>query len=85
MNWKDYSPTELLSMSRVDPRVDGGDVSIGMALDHLVRVSTLPGTEFQGGNDGIDALCYHLNGGTCQRAIDALNKVLQRFRDDENQ
>jgi len=55
-------------------------VSIGMALDHLFSVSNI-GKEFQGDADGIDALCYHLSGFQCSKAIVALSAVQQRFQD----
>ncbi len=79
---RDYSPTELLGMSRVPPSREDGPVSIGMALAYLSSVSKI-GDEFQGGCDGLDALCYHLGLGTVDNAIEALQKVKQRFNDYE--
>ncbi len=53
-------------------------VSIGAALDKLHQVATT-GKEFDGGKDGLDALCYHLSGSTCKKAMSALESVMMRF------
>ena len=56
--------------------------SIGQGLDHLISVSTI-GNELKGGLDGVDALTYHLSGHQCQEGIIALQKVLDRFKEEE--
>ena len=74
----DYSATELLSSCKVEDT----DVSIGRALDRLASVVDV-GEEYQGGCDGVDALCYHLDAYTCTRAIEALQRVMARFAEHE--
>ena len=79
----DYSATELLEVCRLEPHETvGGVPSVGMGLRRLVSVAEI-GQEFQGGCDGIDALCYHLDRYTCEAAIEALHKVLARFANKE--
>lgn len=55
-------------------------VSVGAALERLNSLATIP-REFEGDADGIDALCYHLDSGTCEKAIASLKKVLARFEE----
>jgi len=71
-NYK-YSPTELLNAVKIDE-----PYSIGHALERLSSLADV-GVEFQGGCDGLDALCYHLDRCTCERTILALKMVLKRF------
>ena len=60
------------------------NMSIGMALDALHSISTL-GKELDGDHDGLDALCYHLSGNSCEKGIAALQAVLRRFKEMEKE
>lgn len=83
LNRYTYSADELMKACKVEIpyyRDEEMGVSIGIALDSLIRLSQV-GKEFQGDCDGLDALCYCLDGYTCENAIDALNKVLNRFKE----
>jgi hypothetical protein len=55
------------------------NVSIGSALDELHSASEVE--DLDGGHDGLDALCYHLSGDSCEKGIAALQAVLKRFED----
>ncbi len=57
-----------------------GKVSIGQSLQTLRRIGEE--TDLQGGLDGIDALCYHLNIDTVKRAISVLQRVEKRFSEE---
>ena len=73
---RNYSPTELMDAVIIDaPRTI---ISIGTALDKLIELANT-GNTFKGDCDGLDALCYHLDGYTVQDAIEALQKVQKRF------
>lgn len=54
-------------------------VSIGVSLDKLHSIATT-GRELEGDKDGLDALTYHLDGGTCMKGIAALQAVMERFK-----
>ena len=71
---RNYSPTELMDAIMIEAKT----ISIGRALDKLIELAN---TEkiFKGDCDGLDALCYHLDGYTVQKAIEALQKVQKRF------
>jgi len=71
-----YSPTELMDAVAID--TPNKVVSIGTALDKLIELANTE-TIFKGDCDGLDALCYHLDGYTVEKAIDALQKVQLRF------
>jgi len=71
-----YSPTELMDAIMVD--APHKTISIGTALDKLIELANT-GKIFKGDCDGLDALCYHLDGYTVQDAIEALQKVQKRF------
>jgi len=73
-----FSHTKVVNHHR-----DNGEVSIAMALDHLARVASFDADNAGIGDeaDGIDALCYHLCGSTCDKAIAALQSVLRRFEE----
>lgn len=73
-----YSPDQLLNLASVHCSENQKAVSIGMALDKLSSVSKI-GKELDGDCDGLDALCYHLSGPTCEKAIESLQAVLKRF------
>ena len=78
---KNYSPSELLRACKVEDRDNLiTDVSIGMALDRLISLGSI-GPEFQGNCDGIDALCYHLDGITVKDAMKILQKILERVEE----
>jgi hypothetical protein len=75
------SPMELMDAVEVR-RQDNfklAGVSMGGGLRQMIQLSEV-GKEFKGDCDGVDALCHHLNGDTCRRAIEALQKVLERFQ-----
>lgn len=77
----DRSPMELMDAVQVR-RQDTfklAGVSIGGGLQQMIQLSEV-GKEFKGECDGVDALCHHLDGGTCRKAIEALQKVLERFK-----
>lgn len=78
----DYSSSELMALVQVPPTraVAGPQVSIGTALHHLDVIADIP-DECQGGCDGLDALCYHLDETTVRKAISALHAVLDRFKE----
>jgi hypothetical protein len=56
--------------------------SIGMALTHLSYLSKQDDV-FNYGRDGLDCLTYHLSAHCCNDGIEALQKVLARFAEDE--
>ncbi len=74
--FKNYSPTELMDAVMVE--VPHKVISIGGALEALIKLAK-EDKIFQGDLDGIDALCYHLDGYIVQKAIEALQKVQKRF------
>ena len=61
-------------------------MSIARALEHIITVSKWSANDIDDscdscdGCDGLDAICYNLDGYTCDRAIEALVKVKDRFR-----
>jgi len=71
---RNYSPAELLDAVMMEYKA----ISIGTALDKLIELANT-GKIFKGDCDGVDALCYHLDGYTVQAAIEALQKVQKRF------
>jgi hypothetical protein len=71
-----YSPTELMDAVKVE--APHKVTSIGRGLQALIKLAN-EDKIFKGDLDGIDALCYHLDGYTVQKAIDALQKVQLRF------
>lgn len=76
----DYSSSQLLEACAVQHPIQGpSNVSVGMALDTLASLADIP-DEFEGDCDGLDALCYHLSACQCEKAIVALQKVLERFK-----
>lgn len=91
-----YFTTQILSLmvTEKDPNLlvekiekiirQVGEVSIGQSLRRLHTIATI-GNEFQGGLDGLDALTYHLGGDSCTKAISALQAVMQRFKEDEEE
>jgi len=83
MSLKDYnySATQLLDACNIrDRTIKISNISIGASLEHLNSLGNT-GKEFDGGCDGIDALCYQLDKFTCEKAIKTLQKVLKRFED----
>jgi hypothetical protein len=72
----DYSPTELMDAVMID--APHKTISIGTALDKLIELANTEKT-FKGDCDGLDALCYHLDGITVRKAIEALHKIQLRF------
>jgi hypothetical protein len=77
---------QLLDAVKIIPSNARGcpTVSIGQSLEALNSLAKVP-KEFDGDCDGIDALCYHLSGGTCKRAIENLQRVLARFKEIEEE
>jgi len=75
----DYSATELLSAVTIDPQTGRNYVSFGQALKQLADLVEL-GDEYQGDCTGLDALVYHLDGYTVDRAIKALERVRDHFK-----
>ena len=73
-----YSPTELLNATQVKFQGHKRNASIGMALETM---NSLAQTDecFKGEADGIDALCYHLDKFTCEKSIQTLQKIIERF------
>ena len=55
-------------------------VSIGTCLKRLNSVASI-GNELEGDHDGLDALCYHLDGATTLKAKQSLENILKRFSD----
>ena len=51
-----------------------GCVSTATSLDSLVRVANI-GPELEHGRTGLDALTYHMNLGTVDKALEALTKL----------
>ena len=82
MSLKDYnySATQLLDAVTITCMGKKRNASIGMGLSELVSLYKV-GKEFDGDCDGLDALCYHLDKYTCEEAIKALKKVLERFEE----
>ncbi len=80
MSLKDcnYSATELLDAVKVD--APHKFATIGRSLGVLIKLSQEDAI-YKGDCDGLDALCYHLDGYTVQQSIEALQKVLQRFKE----
>jgi hypothetical protein len=60
------------------------NVSIGASLEKLNSVASIP-DEFDGGCDGLDALCYHLGGHDVEQAIISCQKIMARFKSDQEQ
>jgi len=80
LNDYNYSPTELLDATGITCMGEQRNASIGMGLACLNSLAKT-GKEFTGDCDGLDALCYHLNGYACEEAIKSLEKVLKRFKE----
>lgn len=57
-------------------------ISIGKSLQKLSSIAET-GPELKFDRDGLDALTYHLSSCTIERAIRSLNKILDRFKRNE--
>jgi hypothetical protein len=80
LNQYKYSPDELRDTVKVRNCMNSTDnISIGNALSYLHVVARMDSGDLEGGVDGLDALVYHLGGDTCDKAIEALQKVKDRF------
>jgi hypothetical protein len=80
LNQYDYSPDQLLNAASVEVAEGCSRVSIGRSLDWLHTLGNIP-DEFKGGCTGLDALCYHLSGSSCDKAIETLYRVKKRFKE----
>ena len=76
----DYSPKQLLDACGIECNGEKRNASIGMGLENLNSLGQIP-AEFDGDLDGIDALCYHLDIHTCQKAIKTLERIIKRFNE----
>jgi len=75
----DYSSTELLKTVTVEVHQGSDRVSMYQALDRLNDLVEV-GDEYQGGCTGLDALVYHLDSYTVERAIKALEQIKEHFK-----
>jgi len=80
LNQYDYSPDQLLNAASVEVADGRSRVSIGTSLRWLHTLGNIP-DEFEGGCTGLDALCYHLSAGSCDKAIETLYRVKKRFKE----
>lgn len=78
LNEYDYSSDELLGAATVTPYPSNNKISMAKALNDISELAETDSI-FKGDCDGLDALCYHLDGYTVDKAIRSLKKVKERF------